>query len=649
MKALLDADVFRLAVDSTPAGVLVYDPTGTIVYANRGIEAIFGHAPSELAGRSVHDLLPEASPRDDGAGPDAPPQRPDSTPGAARRVLTGRRRNGSEVSVEVVQTVTGDPRNTLIIASILDLTDRLGLEHRLTDTLREHASFEHLVSDVAATFVSLGSDQIDEAIVDSLERIAESLSVDRSSWWDVVPDSSDAVITHTWTRPEYRVMPHGESAAIQVPALLARLRKGEIVAIPRVEDLPPADREGMRRYGGKSGAAVPFIAGGQLRGILGFTAIRAFRDWPTEVIDRLRLLAAIFGQAVMRRESDMRLRDALAELEQLRDELVVENVQLRREVKMLGGHRALVAESPAARFALEQVEMVAATDATVLLLGETGAGKEIFAQAIHRLSERRAKTMVAVNCSALPATLIESELFGRERGAYTGALARQIGRFEMAHQSTIFLDEIAELPLDAQVKLLRVLQDKVIERLGGGQPISVNVRIIAATNRNLEKAVADRTFREDLFYRLNVFPITVPPLRERTADIPALVWAFIDEFATAFRKPIESISKDSLAALRAYHWPGNVRELRNVIERAVIVAKTPRLVVSLPAITGGTTRASTRLADIEVEQITRVLESVGWRVRGPGGAAELLGLKPNTLDSRMAKLGIRRPGSSPRA
>jgi formate hydrogenlyase transcriptional activator len=244
--------------------------------------------------------------------------------------------------------------------------------------------------------------------------------------------------------------------------------------------------------------------------------------------------------------------------------------------------------------------------------------------------------------------LIESELFGRERGAYTGALARQIGRFEMAHDSTLFLDEIGELPLDAQVKLLRVLQEKVIERLGGGQPIKVNVRIIAATNRNLEKAVEERTFREDLFYRLNVFPIAIPPLRQRLEDIPALVWTFIEEYSQAFRKPIESISKESLAALQRYSWPGNVRELRNVIERAVIVSRGPRLVVDLPAAAPVTSKTSMRLDDLETQQIKTVLESVGWRVRGPGGAAELLGIKPNTLDSRMAKLGIfRRPRESP--
>jgi formate hydrogenlyase transcriptional activator len=252
--------------------------------------------------------------------------------------------------------------------------------------------------------------------------------------------------------------------------------------------------------------------------------------------------------------------------------------------------------------------------------------------------------MVLVNCAAIPETLIESELFGRERGAFTGALARQAGRFELAQGSTIFLDEIGELTLEAQVKLLRVLQDKVVERLGSGQPIKVDVRIIAATNRDLEKAVGNRTFREDLFYRLNVFPITVPPLRERPDDIRALVWAFVEEFSKAFGKPIDSIAIDSLKALQQHSWPGNIRELRNVVERAMILATGPRLVIDSPKAAAGTRRPAS-LTDFETEHIQRILASVDWRVRGSGGAAELLGIKPTTLDSRMAKLGIRKPAS----
>ena len=329
-------------------------------------------------------------------------------------------------------------------------------------------------------------------------------------------------------------------------------------------------------------------------------------------------------------------------LEQQRDQLARENTHLRSEVNALRLPRAVVADSPAARRVLAQIEPVADTSANVLLMGETGSGKEVFAQVIHDMSRRHARPMVRVNCGAIPAALIESELFGRERGAYTGALSRQIGRFEAAEGSTILLDEIAELPIELQVKLLRVLQDKVIERLGSTRSVKVDVRIIAATNRDLEKAVEDRTFREDLYYRLNVYPITIPPLRERREDIPLLVWAFVDEFSQAFGKSITSIAKDSLTALEHYHWPGNIRELRNVVERALIVSTGPHLVIEPPRATAPGRAKTTRLRDMETEHIRSVLEACGWRVRGTGGAAERLGMKPTTLESRMGRLGIQR-------
>jgi len=252
--------------------------------------------------------------------------------------------------------------------------------------------------------------------------------------------------------------------------------------------------------------------------------------------------------------------------------------------------------------------------------------------------------MVRVNCAAIPPTLMESELFGRERGAFTGALARQMGRFEMADKSTIFLDEIGDLPLDVQVKLLRVLEERTIERLGSSQPIKVDVRIIAATHRNLERRIAEGGFREDLYYRLNVFPISVPPLRERVEDIPLLVWRFVEEFSKAFGRRIDSIDKPTFTALSQYSWPGNIRELRNVVERAMIVATGHRLNIPLPHASATAARRSPKLVDVEKEHIRAVLESTGWRIRGSGGAADRLGLKPTTLETRMAKLGLRRPG-----
>ena len=255
--------------------------------------------------------------------------------------------------------------------------------------------------------------------------------------------------------------------------------------------------------------------------------------------------------------------------------------------------------------------------------------------------------MVRVNCAAIPTALIESELFGREKGAYTGALSKQIGRFELADNSTLFLDEVGELPADVQVKLLRVLEEKCIERLGSSKPIKIDIRIIAATNKDLEKSVREGTFRKDLYYRLNVFPISVPSLRERREDLPQLVWMFIGEFNQTLGKNIESISSDSLEAIQHYDWPGNVRELRNVIERAMIIATGPRLKIEVPktkpfGIVSGATARSLTIRDTERDHILSVLEMTNWRVRGKNGAAEILAINPSTLESRMTKLGITR-------
>jgi transcriptional regulator with GAF, ATPase, and Fis domain len=296
---------------------------------------------------------------------------------------------------------------------------------------------------------------------------------------------------------------------------------------------------------------------------------------------------------------------------------------------------------------LIQVEQVAATNSTVLILGETGTGKELLARAIHNASSQKTKIMVKVNCAALPSSLVEAELFGREKGAYTGALTRELGRFEIADGSTIFLDEIGELSLELQAKLLRVLQDGEFERLGSSKTRKVNVRVLAATNRDLARAVENKQFRADLFYRLNVFPITVPPLRDRAEDIPKLVWAFVQEFSASMGKIIESIPATTMDSLKEYSWPGNIRELRNIIERAMIISNGPKLEIkpwtaTSPRI-GGSSR---RLADIEREHVQSVVEATGWRIRGAGGAAEILGLKPTTLEARMKKLGLQR--SKPR-
>ena len=306
----------------------------------------------------------------------------------------------------------------------------------------------------------------------------------------------------------------------------------------------------------------------------------------------------------------------------------------------------IIGNSPALRLALAEVERVAPTDSTVLVLGETGTGKELIARAIHDLSARRRNPFVKLNCAAIPFDLLESELFGHERGAFTGAIAQKIGRFELANTGTLFLDEIGDLPLALQPKLLRVLQEQEFERLGSGRTHHINVRVIAATHRNPAEMVRQKEFRSDLYYRLNVFPVVLPPLRERHQDIPPLVLHFVELFSRRIGKQIELIPDEVVTALKAYSWPGNIRELQNLIERAVIRADNGLLPNPLPACESNPVRlvrAGTAFFDSQREVILNALRASGWVIGGPGGAAERLGLKRTTLITKMKKLGISRP------
>jgi transcriptional regulator with GAF, ATPase, and Fis domain len=397
----------------------------------------------------------------------------------------------------------------------------------------------------------------------------------------------------------------------------------------------------MERVGLESVLWVPFDIRGELAGHLAINTVRQ-RTWSKELVPRLKLLGEVFGEALNRRNAELELQESFIEINSLKEQLQQENLYLRQEVKLIHRQDEIVGDSAAMRTVLEKAQQVAATDSTVLILGETGTGKELLARAIHNSSGRSGELMVTVNCAALPSSLVEAELFGREKGAYTGALSRELGRFEIADGSTILLDEIGELSLELQAKLLRVLQDGEFERLGSSKTLKVNVRVLASTNRDLAKAVEHKEFREDLYYRLNVFPIELPPLRDRIEDIPQLVWTFVQEFSETMGKTIESIPVDAMGSLKDYGWPGNVREVRNIIERAMIVSQGPVLEIELPKSKAVGTGSSQKLAEVEREHILTVVESKGWRIRGEGGAAETLGLKPTTLEARMKKLGIER-------
>ena len=347
-----------------------------------------------------------------------------------------------------------------------------------------------------------------------------------------------------------------------------------------------------------------------------------------------------------RKIAELELKRALNENIELKQQIEAENIYLKEELKLEGSFNEIVGSSKSLRKVLKQVEQVAKTDSTVLILGETGTGKELIARAIHNASDRKDKSMVKVNCSALPANLIESELFGHEKGAFTGALKRKIGRFELANGGTIFLDEIGDLPIELQTRLLRVLQESEFERVGGEKTIKIDVRVITATNRNLAKQVLENKFRQDLYYRLNVFPIKCPPLRVRIDDIPSLVNHFVNKYNPKVNNQIKAVHQKTIERLMQYNWPGNIRELEHVIERAVIVNKGEQLRLgswfmdsSIETLVSDDLRT---LEAVEREYIIRVLETTNWKIRGKNGAAEILGMQPTTLESRMKKRDIKR-------
>jgi formate hydrogenlyase transcriptional activator len=429
-----------------------------------------------------------------------------------------------------------------------------------------------------------------------------------------------------WPREQSRagwVLDHGE------PLLTVDLR-----------DSPPfVEHAALLEEGIRSAVSVPMTVKGKIIGTVNVgSRVPGRYD-----ADDASLLAAIAEQVALAIENLL----AYEEIAALKARLEEENVYLQEEVRTEAAFGDVVGESPAILGALANVRKVAKTESTVLVTGETGTGKELIVRAIHALSRRKDKVLVKVNCAALPAGVIESEFFGHEKGAFTGALTRKVGRFELANGGTLFLDEVGDLPLELQAKLLRVLQDGEFERVGGTQTLKVDVRLIAATNRDVERTVSEGRFRADLYYRLNIFPILLPPLRERPQNVPRLARHFATLYAAKMGKHVGPLSADVLDRLAAYAWPGNVRELQNVIERAVILSSKGRFELPdlLAAPAGGSPRRQLRsLEDVERQHIVATLEETGWRVSGERGAARILGLKRTTLEARMKKLGIlRRP------
>jgi transcriptional regulator with GAF, ATPase, and Fis domain len=503
-----------------------------------------------------------------------------------------------------------------------------------------------LVRELSSDFNQLTGEAILTNVSPALQRIGRTSGADLCCLVEF--DAAGAVhAQHVWT-PAGTPLSKPELDAEHMPWMSQCLARGEQVTILRAEALPIAawrDRSHFQRLGLRSALAIPAAVQGRVVCAL-FIGGFSDRAWTQPLADRLRLIAEILASALQRRRDEKALQANLAEIDRLNSTLKNDVLYLQEEIKTCMDFHEIVGDSELLRQALERVRQVAPVNSTVLLLGETGTGKELFARAVHERSLRRTRPFIRVNCAALPPTLIESELFGHEKGAFTGAVSLRQGRFEIADGGTIFLDEIGDLPAEVQVKLLRVLQEREFERLGSSRTRRIDVRVIAATHRDLQTLVAEGRFRSDLYYRLGVFPIHLPALRERRKDIPDLVWYFVHRRQRALGRRISQIPRAVMDRLQAHDWPGNIRELENVVERAMIRSTGDTLQLD----EGSTEHApslrndsSTTLEDVQRAHIESVLRECNWRINGKQNAAERLGVHPNTLRFRMRKLGIVRP------
>ena len=525
-------------------------------------------------------------------------------------------------------------KNKTSISSLMGISPKQSLE------------LDKLLSEFSTQFANTPACEVDGKIEWGLKRIAECLDLDRCTFWELSENQTEARWSHQYTVPGFKNFPHSISTE-HFPWFFKKALNDETVCFSRHEELPEeasVDKESFRAIGEKSVIVIPYrVAGKPICG-LSFACMRQERHFPAELIPRLKLAGEIITSALHRKKMEEKYESALQEIQSFSKQGHIEKITLRQETENERAYHNIVGQSITIRHVFFRMEQVAPTDSIVLVLGETGTGKGMIASAIHDLSPRKNHPLVIVNCAALPPNLIESELFGREKGAFTGSSSRQIGRFELADKGTIILDEIAELPLELQAKLLRAIQDGEFERLGSPKTIKVDVRIIALTSRNLKEEASKGRFRQDLYYRLNVFPITIPSLRERKEDIPLLVEHFVMKFARKMRKEINNIPKQTMTGLRSYTWPGNVRELEHVIERAIIITSGNTLHLSEnledPLSCSNEELSITNLSEIERRHILKILEKTDWRIDGSKGAATLLGLHPNTLRGRMRKLGI---------
>ncbi len=624
-------ELLQSIFDHSPSVIYVKDLEGQNLMVNTAFAAVVGLDPKEIVGKTDYELFPK--------------EVADTYRDADRKIIdTGKpmkfedtcpHEDGIHSYISLRFPLHNSNGEIYAIAGIsTDINELMEAKNTVQGLLQ----FEYFITELSAKFINLPVEEVNEQIENGLKLVVKALEVDRSSLFQLSTDGTEMFITHSFAKKGLQPTPH-----IQIqkdfPWAASKLQQGEILKISSLNDLPEEaalDRKNMERIQIKSTLVIPISLAGHINYVLTIGSLKQERSWDEKMIPRLQLIGEIFVNALERKKADKKINRLVQQLKS-------ENIYLQEEVKVIHGFDEIVGKSAEIKYILNQVEQIAPTTTPVLILGETGTGKELIARAIHSTSDRRNKPLVKINCSTLPAMLAESELFGHEKGAFTGANKLQIGRFEFADGATIFLDEIGDLPLELQPKLLRVLQDGEFERLGNPKTIKVDVRVIAATNLDLEKEIQERRFRQDLFYRLNVFPLTIPPLRQRGDDIPLLVTALVQKISKKMRKHFDTIPRQTIRKLQSYNWPGNVRELENLIERAVITSQEPKLRINLPEQMSLGVEGNKTLQEIDREYMLRVLKDTQWRIKGTNGAAEILGMKSSTLRDRMKKLGIKRP------
>jgi formate hydrogenlyase transcriptional activator len=620
----LSEERFRLIVEEVKDyAIFMLDPEGRVRSWNEGAETISGYKAKEIIGTHYSRFFQT---EDVERGKPEEELRLAATDGRWEQEGWRVRKDGSRLWANVVLTALRDPDGQLLgfTKIVRDITERKRAHDafllEITNALVSHLDVHKLLPAITSCLRQVKEfDFAILALYDPDTKMVKTQMLDSHAAGESpeeAPTASDSSSPSGWvfnTRKPLLIQEDGdEEPRWRMPASLAKL-------------------------GVRSGCWLPLLG---REGILGTLDILSRR---AECFDEedLDLLGQISNQIAIALENAM----AFRRVSDIKERLAEEKLYLEDELRTEFNFEEIVGNSRALRRVLRQVETVAPTDSAVLILGETGTGKELIARAVHNLSPRREKTFVRVNCASIPGGLLESELFGHEKGAFTGAIAQRIGRVELAHQGTLFLDEVGDIPLDLQSKLLRFLQEKEFERLGSPRTIISDARIVAATNRDLGKMVANGEFRRDLYYRLNVFPIQLPALRERREDLPLLVHYFLAKYTKRMKRAIDTIAPETMQALERYSWPGNIRELEHLIERSVILSPGPVLKIPPFATESGTPERaadSSSLEQIEREHILRVLRRSGGRISGPGGAAEQLGIKRTTLNSRMQKLGISR-------